>query len=369
MRVGIDYLQAVTHAPGVGRYVRELVRALVRLPDAPELALLEIGGGTRTLRGAALGLDGARVRRVRRRMPRRWAGLLVRAGWSLERALGGVDVLHRVQADWPPIERARQVLAVAEIPPAGSPGAERLAARMDALVVFSRHAARELVARTGVDAQRVHQLEVGCNHWVRDLGAERVARVDPPRLLVLGALRAEREPLLVLAAFERLRARGIRAELVFAGRAGSAAIDFESALARSNARESVRWIRVPEESRMPRLVAESSVLVHLAREEDTPVTPLEACAMGLAVLADPLPAFQEALAGLAVWTGPRSSAEELARSMEAALADARDTVRTAARAALALPYTWERNAARTLSLWQELAGIRPRAPTPPAPAA
>ena len=339
----------------------------------PELALLEIGGGTRTLHGAALGLDGARVRRLRRPIPRRWAALLARAGWSLERALGGVDVLHRVQADWPPVERARQVLAMAEIPPSLSPGAERLAARaptMDALIVFSRHAASTLVARTGVDADRVHQLEVGCDHWVRDLGVERVARVDPPRLLRPRRIaRRARAALLVLAAFERLRARGIRAELVFAGRAGSAAVEFENALARCDARADVRWIRVPEESRMPRLVAESSVLVHLAREEDTPVTPLEACAMGLAVLADPLPAFQEALGGLALWTGPQRSAEDLAHSMEAALADARDMARTTARAALAFPYSWERNAVRTLSLWQEVAGIRPRAPTPPAPAA
>ena len=47
MRVGIDYWTAPTHAPGVGRYVRELVRALARRPDAPELALLELGPGAR----------------------------------------------------------------------------------------------------------------------------------------------------------------------------------------------------------------------------------------------------------------------------------------------------------------------------------
>ena len=47
MRVGMDYLAAVTHPPGVGRYVRELVRAVVRLDERPALALFELGGGAR----------------------------------------------------------------------------------------------------------------------------------------------------------------------------------------------------------------------------------------------------------------------------------------------------------------------------------
>jgi glycosyltransferase involved in cell wall biosynthesis len=372
MRVGIDYLPAVTHAPGVGRYLRELVRALVRLPGGPELALAEVGRGARTLPDSSLGLDGARASRYRLRLPRRLVRVLARAGWSLERALGGCELFHRVQADWPPSGRAVQVLAVTELPRSGSPIEEHaleLMRSMHALLVFSRHAAVELVRRTGVDARRVREIEVGCDHWVRDLGDERVARVDPPRLLVLGGIRVEREPLLVLAAFERLLARGTRAELVFAGHPGSAAGDFERAVASSPAREHVRWIRAPEEARMPRLVAESSVLVHLAREESTPVTPLEACAMGLAVLADPLPAFQEALGAAALWTREGSSAEDLARRMEETLGDARDGARTMARRELARHFTWERNAARTLALWQEVAGFRPSAPTPSPPAA
>ena len=49
-RVGIDYLQAVSHAPGVGRYAREMVRALVRQANCPDLRLFEWGRGGRSKR-------------------------------------------------------------------------------------------------------------------------------------------------------------------------------------------------------------------------------------------------------------------------------------------------------------------------------
>lgn len=324
------------------------------------------------MRGASLGLQGTRVQRVRSRLPRRLVALIARAGLGVESMLGRLDVFHRAHPDWPPITSSPQVLPVPELPPPGTRAEAELAERaraMEAVLVFSTHYRDEVARRLALEPRRVHRVEVGCEHWLRDPSAAGVARVDPPRFLALGALREEREPLLVLAAFERMLSRGERAELVFAGRPGSASADFEAALARSSARAAVRWIREPIEADMPRLVAESSVLVHLARDEGTPVTPLEACAMGLAVLADPLPAFVEALGALAAWTGPGSSTEELARNMEAALVDARDGERTAARRQLACEYTWARNAARTVALWQEVAGIRPRAPTPPAPAA
>ena len=97
MRVGLDYLPAVTHAPGAGRYARELVRALVRLeePAGLDLRLLQLGGARATIGEPALGLAGARVRpRLRRlRLPRR---LAARIGLTPERLLGRLDLFHRV---------------------------------------------------------------------------------------------------------------------------------------------------------------------------------------------------------------------------------------------------------------------------------
>ena len=357
MRVGIDYLPAVTHAPGVGRYARELVRALVARDDAPELALWEVGGGARRLPEAALGLGRGRARRLRLRLPRRLVRPLLRGPCRVERLLGGIDLFHHIHAGWPPVSSVPRVLAIAELPPRGTRAEAELASHaqgLAAIAVFCEHYRARVAVSLAVAPERIHALPVGCDHWLRDLNGMRLPRAEPARVLVLGALRPARAPLLALAGFERLLARGVRAELVFAGLPSSATADFELALARSGARAAVRWIAAPRESEMPALVASSTVLLHLAEEEGSPVTALEACAAGLAVVASPLPAFHEVLGENALWFPPGASAQELGRLLEAALVDARDPGRCHARVELALPYTWDRNAARTVALWKTL---------------
>ena len=114
MKVGIDYWPATTHAPGVGRYVRELVRALASQRDCPELALFDVGPGDRTLPEASLGLPREAPPVVRRRQ-RRWSRRLF-GPWAADRFLGGVDLFHRAFPDRPRTARALEVLPVAEIP-------------------------------------------------------------------------------------------------------------------------------------------------------------------------------------------------------------------------------------------------------------
>lgn len=368
VKIGIDYLPAVCHAPGVGRYARELVRALVRLEACPALALFEVGGGERLFEGAALGLEPENtsaaehrrawpeVRRLRSGLPRRAVELLYRATRiGADRLLGGVDLFHHVLPDYPPVSRALQILPVAELPPGGSRADERLRRaleRVDDALVFSSHYRGEVSRRYGVAPERVHQVPVGCDHWVRDLADSPPEANARPRLLVLGAVRAERQHATILEAFEHLRAGGHDAELLLVGRPGDAAEAFRARLAASAERDAVRWIDKPCEADMPALVARSSCLVHLAEDEGTAVTPLEAFAMGVDVVASPLPAFAEALGQQALFleegpADPRSLAGTLARSLER-----RSPRRAAERRALAAKLTWRENARQTIDVWQ-----------------
>ncbi len=226
MRVGVDYLPATSHWPGAGRYARELVRALVGLEDRPELALFDVGRAKRGVDPRALGLPfgDRRVRCVTRAIPRRALPFLAGVGLDAARMLGGVDVFHHVNANGPPVRRARQVLAVAELPDRQSDAARMLrerARRMDALVVFCADWRLRVAEDLGFDLARIHVTRVGCEHWRRAL-AELPAPDAPPRVLVLGATRDERRPLAVLRAFERLCERGIDARLAYAGRDGAA---------------------------------------------------------------------------------------------------------------------------------------------------
>lgn len=369
MRVGVDYLAAVTHPPGVGRYVRELVRALVRLEERPALALFELGGGARVMEGEPLGLRGARdVRRLRAPLPRRAVDWLGRAGLGADRLLGGVDLFHRIFPDRPRISRAPETIAVAELPrPATAADAAWRAAcrRAAATIVFCADYRARVAERYDLDPARVHALPVGCEHWAR----ARPAAPDPgprPRFLVLGALREERRPLTVLRAFEALRAGGVDAELVLVGRPGSAAAAFRAALAASPARDAVRWDAAPREAEMPETVAAVDVLVHLAEEEGSPVTPLEAFSLGLDVVAARLPAFVEALGEEALYVELARADEDpgiLGQALATAALRRDDALAAERRRAVARVFTWRENARRTARIWQDVRRVPPPPPT------
>ena len=368
MRIGFDYLTAVCHAPGVGRYGRELVRALVRRADCPELALFEVGGGERTMEGAPLGLEAARpgsLRRLRARIPRRVIQLAARGlGLGADRLLGGVDLFHRSACDYPPVSRAPEVLPIPELPAAGTPADAALAEgarRASAVVVFSEHYARLVARRYELPAERIHLTPVGCEHWLRDWRAAQEVSGSPPsaaptpperaRILALGALRHERSPAILVDGYTRWIEGGGSADLLLIGRTGEATADFEAARARSSAAERIRWIREPVEAEMSALVAGSSLLVHLDREAGTPVTPLEAMAMGLPVVARQLPAYREALGQEAVWV-EELEARAVAAAIEAGSALASDAAARVRRLARAGLYTWDRCAEATLEVWR-----------------
>lgn len=374
MRVGIDYHPAVTHPPGVGRYLRELVRALARSADRPQLALLDVGRGPRGFTPGELGfqIGDPRVARVTDdASPRlaRFVDRLRRRG--ADERLGGVDVFHHARPGTWRVRRARGSIAVAELPPRGDAREEPLRAaltRLDHVFAFSGAYRSRLVSEYRLDPARVVQVPVGCEHWRRSLAA--FAPCDPPRrIVVLGAPRAARRPLPILRAFERLVEGGADVELEFLARPGSGrAADptiaaFASAVAASPQRARVH---LPEaraaaafdpfefERGLPARVAGAAALVHLSVDEGTPVTPLEALCLGVPVVVSRIPAFEEALRGVAtlvedaeIVREPRTLAEALARAIETR----DDPVRRADAELRCRDYTWDLCAARTLAAW------------------
>ncbi len=368
MHIGLDYTPAVQHAPGIGRYVRELVRALVQRSDAPRLTLFEGGLGPRPMEGAPLGLAAALgpapVRR-RLRVPRRALEGLARIGLGAERLSGSPDIFHRVHPLAPPRGRGARglaTLALAELPEPGS--ARDLETRQavhgaDGVFTFDAAFADTVSERYGVPRARCVVVPVGADHWARDLGARTVARRTPPELLVLGAIRAARQPCAVLEAFEELSQRGVAARLTFIGRPGDAAEAFGVALGRSPVRERVEWIADPVERDLPERVAGASVLVHLAAGEGSAVTPLEALRFGLAVVASDLPAFRAALGPrfIPVPTGSAAPPAEafaqlLAHLLREGLRAAEDPEAAVERRKHAANFTWDAAAAAHLAAWE-----------------
>lgn len=372
-RLAIDYTPAPGHAPGLGRYVRELVRALARLEGGPILRLAEFGRAATPMEGAPLGLEGpglhAAVERRRLRLPRRALARLGAFGDPVgRRAFGGSGLVHRTTLEMHgPVERDGRLrvphtIAVAEFPAAGSPADRALAARCrgaEAVVVFSRDAADRVAARYGVPEARVRQVPVGCDHWVRDAGHTPAAPRASRDVLVLGAVRTSRRPLEALRAFEALLSGDEHARLLWVGRPGDLASEFREALRRSPARDHVRWIESPEERRMPGCVAGATALLHLADDEATPVTPLEALRAGLPVVSTPIPAYEEAL-GAHVRTVDAEDHGGLAAALGAALAERDDPVAFERRVSHAAPFTWRACAHAHRALWDPMLTVTGR---------
>jgi len=362
LRVGIDYLPAVTHAPGAGRYARELVRALVRLEDRPEIALYEVGRGERTVEESALGVpDGdptvtrlvsGRSRRFLERIP------IARVSCA-DVALGGGDVFHHTSRILPRVKRAAQTVAVAEVPYTGSIEENRLArslALADAVLVFSAGTAKRLSQRFPIDSGKIRQVAVGCEHWRRDL-VKAPPREEIPRVLVLGPIRKDRRHRRILKAFEDLIEQGLQAHLSIVGSGGDAEAELDDLASHSKVKLRIVRARSASQAEIAALVARSSVLVHLVEGSETPVTPLEAFSMGTAVVASRLPAYEEALGGLAELVENSRvdhSAEALAEAIERAIRSAADPAARAARERLASAFTWERNARETVAVWESV---------------
>ncbi|MCK6448535.1 MAG: glycosyltransferase [Planctomycetes bacterium] len=379
-RVGLDVWPALRHPPGIGRWVRELVRALARLDvhrgERPELALFDVGPGRAVLPEAAWALDGrAGVHRVRAAVPRKLVAATGALGFGAERWLGGVDLFQRTFPDAPRLGRVPAIVPVFELPAPGSADERVLAralARDGHALVASAWSRAEVVRRFGLVLERVHAVPIGCEHWLRDLGRELESagsaksadtrgppeRAGPARIVVLGALARRRAPLAIVAACERLAREGgaaLELELVFAGRAGDAAAEFAAARAASSLGPRLSWRESPAEHELPALVGGSTLLVHLNHEECTAVTPLEALALGVGVVATRLEPFVEALGEHATFVARDVDEPALARAIAAELERATPRDR-AARRAHAAAYTWERHARAVVGVWEHVLG-------------
>lgn len=327
------------------------------------------------MEGAPLGLAEALAPPPTRRrlgVPRRALHALAALGLGAERWSGSPDIFHRVQPLTPPRGRGARglaTLALAELPEPGS-ARDRETARAvreaDGVFTFDAAFADAVAARYGVPRARCAVVPVGADHWARDLGARAVPRRSPPELLVLGAIRAARQPRAVLAGFEALVAGGVDARLAFVGRPGDDAAQFRAALAASTARARVEWVAEPREADLPERVAGAALLVHLAVGEGSAVTPLEALRFGVGVVASDLPAFRAALGARFVpvpVTDADAAPAALAGHLARGLAAAADPAARAEWRQHAAAFTWDRCAAAHIAVWERMLAERRAAPT------
>ena len=273
MRVAVDArsLRAPSTGRGIAVYLERLLAEL-RLVH-PEDSFEAVTGG-RISSAAAAVVGRPRLDRAVAGSGVAWipapAPVAVSAGMPLVLTLHDLSFEHR-PSDYSRYERLWHRLA-----------RPRLIAERAARVITVSEAVREqAIAEWELDAGRVVTVLSGPGR-PRVPAAPLPAGLDPGYVLAVGALEPRKRPGLLAEAHSRARARGLRAQLVFAG-AGRPAAAGPLFLGRV------------DDATLEALYANALALVCPSREEGFGFTPLEAAARGTpAVVADLAP-FSETL--------------------------------------------------------------------------
>jgi glycosyltransferase involved in cell wall biosynthesis len=369
MKLGLDYRPALINREGIGRYTRELVRALVRLDDAPELGLFGWSLAPDRSTAEERGLQGSTARLHRLRFPARWFPALCRwSGRGADDWVGGTQLWHHTQPSLLPVRAAREVTTIFDLIYMRGGGflsdeaAERMTAsareaiaRSQLVFVPSQFVADDLVRTLDVERSKLRVTWLGCDHALR--GEDRMIPA-PPReardaILTLSRVDRRKNHLAMLRAFEILGRTHADLRWVVAGPRGHGAEEFDAALARSSARERVERHDFISEQELCKLWSRTALFWFTSLDEGFGLPPLEAMLRGIPTLASTSGSLPEVLGSAAVLLDPKD-VEGLARR-SAELRDDPDlwAARSAAAAAWASSFTWERCAQATLSGYRE----------------
>ncbi len=241
MLVGMDYRPALFQAFGIGRYVKNLARALLDADPDLTLELLAIFHRGRRARAAAHDWpDALRARYVGVPCPARVFAFLRRLGFGADRLLRRYDVWHDTDYAATPVRRGPRVVTlydVAYFPEFGhvSPQQSR---KMTAIVrgllqgdpevvTISETAKADLVRAFDLDPSRVHVTPLGFDPvFARPGGEDKASQllthegVRGPYVVALGTLEPRKNLVRLVAAFAGARARRPELSLVLLGRAG-----------------------------------------------------------------------------------------------------------------------------------------------------
>lgn len=361
MRILVDLrcLETPSGDRGVGRYARELVRAMV--PELP--AGDSIAGLSRTGAGRALGIED-----VPYRGPRRGIGIADR--WTIPPLLRrrGIDLYHAPAYALPSAgaEGAALVLTVhdlvADLHPGALPLRHRLAFRRTfrsaavahRVITVSETTRAALLDRYPVSPRRVVAIPNGV---APAFDADREPGRGPsgferPFLLYVGGLDPLKNVGLLLRVLARLRDAGRDVRLVVAGESGPRGERLtEEARALGVAESLVLPGRI-DDARLAAAYRECEAFVFPSRYEGFGLPPVEAMASGAPVIASPGGALAETLRGAARLEAPDDVEGWAAAVLDLMDGTERREARIAAGRSRAAEFRWDRAARATLEVYR-----------------
>jgi glycosyltransferase involved in cell wall biosynthesis len=388
MHIGIDYTAAVRQGGGIGRYTRNLIRALAELDPDDQYTLFVAGGWGQ---GDGLGQwpGNFRVRSVP--LSDRWTTILwqrLRLPVPIQVVTGRLDLFHSPDFVLPPAGRTPTILTVHDlsflrVPQFFVPGfcrylegaVSRAVRRAGHVLADSESTRHDLIGLLGVEPERVTVIYPGveCRFQpVRDakiLEGTRSRYGLPERFILgLGTLQPRKNFEGLIRAFARLLAarndhsEWARLHLVIAGEKGWTYEEMLALPDRLGLGDRVHFLGFVDDGDLPALYNLSAVLAFPSWYEGFGLPVLEALACGTPVVAADNSSLPEVIgtAGLMVDAG---DADGLADALARLLVD--QTLRAqlvVAGREQAGRFRWEAAARQLLSVYRSFAVASSKGP-------
>lgn len=380
MRIGIDYTAAVRQGAGIGRYTRNLIRALAQL-DTENQYILFVAGGWGEGDGLGPWPDSFQVRAIP--LSDRWVHILwqrLRLPVPVQAITGALDLFHSPDFVLPPTGRTPSILTVHDlsflrVPQFFVPGfreyleraVSRAVDRAACILADSESTRVDLMQLMAVEPERVTVLYPGVEPRFRpvkeaDMLAAVRARYDLPGRFILGLSTVQPRKNFdgLIEAFRRLLARSADGpeiadlHLVIAGGKGWMYEDTLALVKRAGLEGRVHFPGFVAEADLPALYCLAGAFAFPSWYEGFGLPVLEAMACGTPVVAADNSSLPEVVgeAGLLVDAGdPDALSEALGRLLRDEALQGR-----LFRAGLdqARRFTWEEAAQQLLHVYKSL---------------
>ncbi|HLF25412.1 MAG TPA: glycosyltransferase family 1 protein [Anaerolineae bacterium] len=384
MRIAIDVTSAVTQSAGIGRYTRELIRALFKL-DTPHTYTLFYAAGQRVGPPFERLPPGTRLRRLPfhdKWLARLWHKLQVPI--AVEWITGSIDLFHSPDFTLPPTRsRTRTLLTVHDLsfirdPESAVPALRRYlnravprsVARADRVLADSQATQADLVALFGTPPDKIEVLLSGVDvrfKPVRErtaLAAVR-ARYDlgrGPLVLTIGTIQPRKNYVRLIQAFAQVVGRWWQigsdwmgdVNLVIAGGAGWMFDQIYAEVTRLGLESRVKFTGFIDDADLPALYSAATVFAYPSLYEGFGLPLLEAMACGTPVIGSNVSSIPEVVGDAGLLVDPLD-VDAIAAGLIGLLKDAsaRDAY---LRAGLqrAAQFSWDAAARQLLAIYDEM---------------
>lgn len=379
VRIGIDYTAAVRQHAGIGRYARNLIRALAEIDTEGQYSLFIAGGPGDD--GLGAWPTNFRVRSTP--LSDRWLNILwqrLRLPVPVQVVTGRLDLFHSPDFVLPPVGRTPALLTVHDlsfmrVPECFVPGfgsyleraVSRAVRRARQILADSESTRRDLIELLGVEPERVTVLYPGVEPRFRPVcEAEALNRVRfgynlPERFILgVGTLQPRKNFVGLIEAFALLLAHNHPwtddLHLVIVGGQGWLVENVPATIARLGLGDRVHLAGFVKDVDLPELYNLASVFAFPTLYEGFGLPVLEAMACGIPVVAADNSSIPEAVgdAGILV---PTNHPAALAGALSNLLNDTslRDRM-VAAGLRQARKFTWARGAQQLFNVYRTLVG-------------